>query len=101
MITPETPGVRIPSAMTAQVPQITVKNKIRFRKLLLSKTFLNFLLEVSDSEYLASPNPLLRLERERSFLHEDEAFVGSYLEVILFSLLSFSSWLRDVERSWW
>lgn len=54
--------------MTAQVPQITVKNKIRFKKLLPSRTFLNFLLEVSETEYLASPIPLLRLERERSFL---------------------------------
>ena len=74
MITPETPGVKIPSAMTAQVPQITVTNKTRFKKLLPSKTFLNFLLEVSDIECLARPTPLLRLERERSFLHQVEFF---------------------------
>ena len=65
---PETPGVRMPSAMTAQVPQVTVTNKRRFKKLLPSSIFLNFLLELSESECLASPSPLLRLDRDWSFL---------------------------------
>lgn len=64
IIVPDTPGVSIPSAMTAQVPQMTMTKIVRFRKLLPSRSFLNLLLEVSESEYRESPMPRLRLDRD-------------------------------------
>jgi hypothetical protein len=66
----------MPSAITADVPQMTVIKRILFRTELDSRMFLNLLREgVALMERLASPVARLNLVSKWSFLHHRPARV--------------------------